>query len=351
MENSDISAPKQITTNLRKEILKDEKGSRCMKILVTGGAGFLGSHLCEKNVANGNTVICLDNFYNSSLRNIRALLNFKNFKLTFGDVRDSDLLEKTVSSGVDAIIHLAAQIHVDRSVIEPTETYKTNVLATLNILELARRYDVEKLIYASTSEVYGSAQYMPMDERHPLEPAHPYGASKLAADRMCHAYIQTYGINVCIVRLFNTFGPKQKGSGYGGVISIFVKRVFNGLPPIIYGDGTQSRDYTYIEDAVRAYELVLKSDKVIREPVNFGSGKEVRIIDLANKIIRLFRKGGKIKPVHVAPRPGEVKRLIADNSKAKRLLGWEPKYTIDEGLKKFVEWYQNYKFEEWEKPT
>lgn len=322
-----------------------------MRILITGGAGFLGSHLCEKKVAEKDTVICFDNFHNGSLGNIRALLNFKNFKLTLGDVKNSDALEKIVSSGLDAIIHLAAQIHVDRSIIEPRETCETNLFGTLNLLELTRRYDVEKLLYASTSEVYGSAQYAPMDEKHPLEPAHPYGASKLAADRMCQAYIQTYGINVCIVRLFNTFGPRQKDSGYGGVISIFAKRVFNGLPPIIYGDGKQSRDYTYIEDAVRAYELILKSDHVIREPINFGNGKDVRIIDLANKIIRLFGKSNKIRPVHVAPRPGEVKRLVADYSKAKRILGWEPRYTLDEGLERFVEWYRNYRFEEWEKPT
>jgi UDP-glucose 4-epimerase len=245
---------------------------------------------------------------------------------------------------------LAAQIHVDRSIIEPRETYETNVLGTLNILELARRYDIEKVIYASTSEIYGSAQYVPMDEKHPLDPMHPYGASKLAADRMCHAYIQTYGTNICIARFFNTYGGRQKDTGYGGAISIFTKRVMSGRPPIIFGDGKQSRDYLYIADAVRAYEAILESKRAIREPINFGTGKDVTIIAIANKIINMFGMKDKIKPVHVAPRPGEVIKLVADNTKAKEIVGWQPRYSFDQGLKSFADWYRNYRFEEWEKP-
>jgi len=321
-----------------------------MKILITGGAGFLGSHLCEKYVNEGHTVICLDNFSNGNLGNIRTLLSNRKFKLVNGDIRDFDLLEKIISAEVDVLIHLAAQIHVDRSVIEPRETYETNVLGTLNILELARRYDIEKVIYASTSEIYGSAQYVPMDEKHPLEPMHPYGASKLAADRMCHVYIQTYGANICIVRLFNTFGPRQRDTGYGGAISIFAKRVMNDRPPVIYGDGKQSRDYVYVEDAIRAYDLIMKSKKTIREPINFGTGKDIKILDLANKIIELFGKKGKLKPVHVAPRPGEVRRLVANNKRAEEVLGWKPRFTLKKGLQIFVAWYKNYRFEEWERP-
>lgn len=320
-----------------------------MKILITGGAGFIGSHLSEKYTINGHTVLCLDNFMSGTLGNIRGLLKYKNFKLINGDVLDFDLLEKVVRD-VDVIVHLAAQIHVDRSVLEPKLTYDINVFGTLNILELARRYDINRVIHASTSEVYGSAQYVPMDETHPLNAPHPYGASKIAADRMCNAYIQTYGLDVCIMRPFNTFGPRQKDGGYGGVISIFVKRVLNGLPPIIYGDGMQTRDYTYVMDLVEAYDSVLNYDKMIMEPINFGTGMEVRIIDLANKIICLCGKKGEIKPVHVAPRPGEVGRLVADYSKAKKLFRWKPKYTLDDGLKRFIEWYKNYQSEEWAKP-
>ena len=320
-----------------------------MKILITGGAGFIGSYLCEKCVDEGHIVLCLDNFMNGNLGNIRALLSYGNFKLINGDVRDFDLLEK-ITRDADIIIHLAAQIHVDRSVIEPKLTYDINVLGTLNILELARRYDVKKVIHTSSSEVYGPAQYVPMNEKHPLNALHPYGASKLAADRMCHAYIQTYGVNICIMRLFNTFGPRQRDTGYGGAISIFVKRVLNATPPIIYGDGTQTRDYTYIKDTVKAFDLVLNSNKQLREPINFGTGREITVVDLANKIITLCGRKGKIKPVHVAPRPGEVERLVADYSKAKELLGWKPEYSLEEGLREFIDWYKNYKFEEWGKP-
>lgn len=321
-----------------------------MNILITGGAGFIGSHLCDKYVKEGHTIICLDNFMNGNLTNIRHLLGRKNFKLINGDITDFDLLEK-IMRGVDAVFHLAAQIHVDRSIIEPKLTYEINVLGTQNILECSRMYDVKKVMHASTSEVYGAAQYAPMDEGHPLNAPHPYGASKIAADRMCYAYIETYGLNVCIMRPFNTYGPKQKDSGYGGAISLFTKRVMANMPPIIYGDGLQTRDYLYVDDAVSAYDKVLKHDGLIKEPINFGTGTEIKILDLANTLIDLCGKKGTLKPVHVEERPGEVRRLIADISRARTLLGWEPKYSIHDGLVKFVDWYKNYRFEEWAKPV
>lgn len=320
-----------------------------MRILVTGGAGFIGSHLCEQLIKDGHTIICLDNFLNGNLTNIRHLLNYKTFKLLSGDIRDFATLEK-IMPGVDAIYHLAAQIHVDRSIIEPKLTYDVNVVGTQNILEAARTYDVQKIVYVSTSEVYGSAQFVPMDESHPLSAPHPYGASKIAADRMCHAYNQTYQMNIAIVRPFNAFGPRQKDSGYGGVISIFVKRVMSGMPPIVYGDGSQTRDYTYVGDLVEALGLILEHPEPITVPVNLGSGREIRIIDLANMIIELSGKRGHIKPVFVEPRPGEVQRLLADNSRAKEILGWAPRHSFEEALTGLIDWYKNYKSEEWSKP-
>ncbi len=245
-----------------------------MKILITGGAGFIGSHLCEKYTKEGHMVLCLDNFMHGNLINIRHLLNCRNFKLINGDITNYDLLEK-IMRDTDVVFHLAAQIHVDRSVVEPQLTYEINVLGTQNILEVARIYDIGKVIYTSTSEVYGSAQYAPMDENHPLDAPHPYGASKIGADRMCYAYTNTYGMNVCIMRPFNTFGPRQKDSGYGGAISMFVKRVLGGMPPIIYGDGHQTRDYTYIKDIVSAFDSILSHDKPIARPINFGTGREI----------------------------------------------------------------------------
>lgn len=315
-----------------------------MRILITGGAGFIGSYLCEKYTKEEHTVLFLDNFLSGNLLNVRYLLDYRNFKLIKGDVRYFDLLERIIRD-VDVVFHLAAQIHVDRSYVEPRLTYEINVMGTQNILEVARIFDVKKVIYTSTSEVYGSAQYVPIDEKHPLDAPHPYGASKIAADRMCNAYIQTYGMNISIPRFFNIFGPRQRDIGYGGVISIFTRRVLNNIPPIIYGDGQQTRDYTYIEDAIRAFDLVLNHESKLK-PINIGSGKEVSIIDLANKIIDLCGKKGKIKPVHVEPRIGEVKQLIANANKAKEILGWEPKYDLKEGLKVFIQWYKNYGQEE-----
>jgi UDP-glucose 4-epimerase len=319
-----------------------------MRILITGGAGFIGSHLCEKYTRENHSVICLDNFVTGNLMNIRHLLNYKNFKLVNGDIRDFDLLEK-IMRDVEVVFHLASQIHVDRSIVEPKFTYEVNVLGTQNILEAARVFDVRRVIHVSTSEVYGSAQYTPMDEAHPLAAPHPYGASKIAADRTCYAYIKTYNMDISVMRPFNIFGPRQKDTGYGGVISLFVKRVLSGMPPIIYGDGNQTRDYTYIEDAVRAFDSVLNHKEPIAEPINFGTGSEIKIIDLANEIIKLCGKENQLKPVHVEPRPGEVQRLLANVSKAEKVLGWKPKYKFEDGLEQFIHWYRNYKSEEWAK--
>lgn len=316
-----------------------------MKILITGGAGFIGSHLCDRYVLEGHNVICLDNFLSGDLRNVRHLLDNRNFKLIKGDVRDSELLGKLMQD-VDVVFHLAAQIHVERSYVEPKLTYDINVAGTQNVLETARSYDTAKVIYASTSEVYGSALRTPITEDHPLNAPHPYGASKIAADRLCYAYIQTYSMDVSILRFFNVFGPRQRDLGYGGVISIFTRRILNNVPPIIYGDGFQTRDYTYIEDTIRAYDSVFNYSKRLIEPINFGTGKEMTIVDIANKLIDLCGKSGNLKPIHVDARIGEVKRLISGNDKAKEILGWEPKYDFDTGLSSFVQWYKNYGFEE-----
>lgn len=316
-----------------------------MRMLITGGAGFVGSHLCEKYTREGHTVLCLDNFMSGNLMNIRHLLDFRNFKLVKGDIRDNDLLER-IMRDVEVVFHLAAQVHVDRSYIEPRLTWDVNVMGTQNVLEIARLHDASKVIYASTSEVYGSAQYVPIDEKHPLDAPHPYGASKVAADRMCHAYNQTYGMNIAIMRLFNIFGPHQRDLGYGGVISIFTRRVLMGMPPVIYGNGEQSRDYTYIADAVRAYDLVLNHQEPLPGPINFGSGKDVTIMDLAKKVIEVCGKSDTIKPVHVEPRIGEVNRLIANAAKAKKLLGWQPEYNLEKGLAEFLNWYKQYGMEE-----
>ncbi len=317
-----------------------------MRILITGAAGFLGSHLCEKYVQDGKVVYGIDNLLNGNLNNIRTLLHKKNFKFIHDDICRDELYHK-LPSDLDAIIHLGAQIHVDRSIINPAETFKINLEGTMKILEFARMNDIEKILFASTSEVYGSAEYVPMDEKHPLLAKHPYGVSKIAADRLCSSYNETYDLGVDIIRSFNLFGPRQKDSGYGGVIAIFIKRVLQNKPPIIYGDGTQTRDYMFVTDAVNAYDLVLMANNNPgKNGINFGSGIEISI----NKIADLVIKNAAIKEmqvVHVQPRPIEVQRLFADISKSQRLLKFKPQIDFENGLRILIDWYNNYKSELW----
>jgi UDP-glucose 4-epimerase len=313
-----------------------------MRILITGSAGFVGSHLTEKYVKEGHIVLGLDNFLSGSLDNIKHLLDYSNFKLIEGDIRNKDLLEK-VMRGCDYIFHLAAQVHVDRSMIEPELTWDINVMGTQKLLEMARFYDVKRFIHASSSEVYGTALYVPQDENHPLCAPHPYGASKTAGDRMCYAYQRAYNMDIVIVRPFNIFGERQRDKGYGGVISIFARRVLNNVPPIIFGDGSQSREYTYVSDMVDAYDRIMRYNLPIREPINVGTGEEITIKELAYKIIEICDK--KLEPVFDKPRMAEVDRLVTDATKARILLGWKPKVSIDDGLRKYIEWASSFGWE------
>jgi UDP-glucose 4-epimerase len=197
--------------------------------------------------------------------------------------------------------------------------------------------------------VYGTAIADKIDESHPLNPSSPYAASKVAADRLAYSYWKTYGMNVAILRLFNTFGPRQKSSGYGGVISIFMERVAAGMPPVIYGDGLQTRDYLYIEDAVDAYELIIGAKAVAGQPINFGTGTETTILEIAGKICKTLGRPD-LKPIHIEPRPGEVRRLVCDSSLAKKKLGFKPKFTLDQGIKAYSKWFPSHGFRQWAKP-
>jgi UDP-glucose 4-epimerase len=313
-----------------------------MRILISGACGFQGSHLCDKYVKERHTVLALDNFLAGTLDNVKHLLDYNNFKLITGDVRDKELLTHLID-GVDIIFHLAAQVHVDRSMIEPELTWSINVTGTQNILEVARFHDVKRVIHASSSEVYGSAQSVPMSELHPLDAPHPYGASKTAGDRMCYAYQRAYNMDIVIVRPFNIFGERQRDKGYGGVISIFARRVLNNVPPIIFGDGSQSREYTYVSDMVDAYDRIMRYNLPIREPLNVGTGEEITIKELAYKIIEIC--GKNIEPVFDKPRMAEVDRLVTDATRARKLLGWEPRVSISVGLRKYIEWASSFGWE------
>lgn len=309
-----------------------------MKILITGFAGFIGSHLTEAMVKLGHDVFGLDDFSSGNIWKVRDILDYPNFRYKKGDIRDWHMVDFMMRD-MDVVFHLAAQIHVDKSYVEPELTYEVNVRGTQNILEAAKWYDV-RVIYASSSEVYGSAMGGPIDESHPLNAPHPYGASKIAADRMCYAYAKTFGMNIRIMRFFNIFGPRQKDRGYGGVISLFIRLMMAGRPVMIYGEGTATRDYTYITDAIGAYISAFNQpvdpDNFV---INIGTGKEVTIKDIAQNY--LPANGFKyMKPVFVEPRIGEVDRLVCNPNLAKQVLDWEPKISFPEGLDELVKWYK-----------
>jgi len=310
-----------------------------MKILITGFAGFIGSHLTEAMVKLGHQVYGLDDFSSGNIWKVREILDYRNFKYKNGDIREKGLVDDMMRD-MDVVFHLAAQIHVDKSYVDPELTYRVNVLGTQNILESAKWHDV-RVIYASSSEVYGSAMDGPIDEHHELNAPHPYGASKVAADRMCYAYAKTFGMNIRIMRFFNIFGPRQKDEGYGGVISKFIRLMMAGKPVMIFGEGTATRDYTYIDDAIRAYVLALESpvdrDRFV---INIGTGKEVAIKDIPGYLTANGHFEYK-RPVHVKQRIGEVDRLICDPALAKEVLGWEPGISFPEGIDELIEWYQH----------
>ncbi|WP_458747583.1 GDP-mannose 4,6-dehydratase [Candidatus Nitrosocosmicus sp. T] len=318
-----------------------------MKILITGAAGFLGSHLSEKYVNEGHIVYGIDNLLNGNLNNVRTLLHRKNFKFIHDDIRNKELYGK-IPTDLDAVIHLAAQIHVDRSIVNPEETFDINVSGTMKILEFARMNDISKILFASTSEVYGSAKYVPMNEDHPLAAQHPYGVSKIAADRLCYTYNETYDLGIDIIRCFNFFGPRQKDSGYGGVIAIFINRVLQNKPPIIYGDGNQTRDYMYVDDAVNAYDKILKSNNNPgKYGINFGTGTEKSVNDIAKLILKYSGNEKNLSTIHVDARPTEVQRLFADITKARKSLDFAPSIEFEEGISLLMDWYRNFKSELW----
>lgn len=308
-----------------------------MKILITGAAGFLGSHLYSKLKKEGHEIVGIDNFSHASKNPV-------NKEIWTRDIRDEKNYATSAWGGgiyslvewADIVYHLAAQIHVDKSIGDPQETIDINVNGTLNILEACRKYG-KKLVFASSSEVYGTSQSEFMSESHPLDAQSPYAASKVAGDRLCKSYIDTYGMDIAILRNFNTFGPYQndggEGKSYGAVIGIFTKAALRGEPIRIFGDGEQRRDYIYVTDALKGYEIASRYTGVL----NIGSGTTVSINEIAEKIIKLTNSKSEI--IHVDSRPGEVQRLCADITRAKSL-GFSPETNFDVCLKAYIDWFR-----------
>lgn len=300
------------------------------KIFIPGAAGFIGGHLWDSLEKKGHEVCGIDNFSHASS-------NPKNNRVKYGDIRYYQDIEKYVEWS-DITLLVAAQIHVDKSITNPEETIDVNVKGTLNVLEAVKKYD-KRMVFASSSEVYGSSQSQFMGESHPLDAQSPYAASKLAGDRLCKAYYDTFGTRVTILRNFNTFGEYQNDTSYGGVIAIFTRKALAGEPLTIYGSGRQERDYMYIDNAVRAYEFCMENPALIGRAVNVGSGKTITINDLAAMIIKLTNSKSEI--IHIEPRAGEVMRLCADMTFACSN-GFSIMTDFEKELNAYVSWYRDF---------
>ena len=323
-----------------------------MQILVTGGAGFIGGHLAEQFVADGHDVVVLDNFdpfYDVRIKDHtvevcreRADSGEGSYRLVEGDVRDAETIDDLVADA-DYVYHQAAQAGVRPSVEDPRKYDAVNVDGTLNVLDAARTSGVERVVVASSSSVYGKPESLPYDESHPTTPVSPYGASKLAAERYACAYSEVYDLPVVALRYFTVYGPRMRPNM---AISNFVSRCLNGEAPIVYGDGTQTRDFTYIDDVVEANVTLLSEDGADGEAVNVGSTDNIEILTLAEEICDQLAPDLEIE--FADRHDADAEHTHADTAKAAELLGYEPTYTIREGVEAFVEWYRANR--EWYEP-
>ena len=300
-----------------------------MKILVTGGAGFQGSHVVQQCLSDGHQVTVLSTFSEEAERNI--LPSRADVSLVWGSVTDSEVVAKTLRDH-DLVIHMAARINVDQSIQAPSSFLHTNLTGTYNVLEGVREQG-SRLIYASSCEVYGSTGSAPLSEECALRPHSPYAASKAAADLLCLAYWKTYEVDVTILRPCNIFGPRQRSRNGGAVIPIFVDRALSHQPLVVFGTGEQRREYMYIDDLVAAYRVVIGRDDLRGEVINLGTGQAPSIVEIANHVARQLDASVEYGP----GRPGEVMGFELDSSKA-RGLGFSPKLTFWEGLERYTEW-------------
>lgn len=306
------------------------------RVLVTGGAGFIGSELVHQLAADGYHVVVVDNLVNGRRENL-ADLSPASVKLAIGDIRDAGLMRECLRS-VSTVFHLAC-LGVRQSIHAPLENHAVNATATLDLLSLARGAGVERFVYVSSSEVYGTARTVPMTEDHPTYPKTVYGASKLAGECYTRAFFDTYGLPTVVIRPFNAYGPRCHHEGDSGeVIPKFLLRCLAGLPMVIFGDGKQTRDFTFVSDTARGIRTVGFSAAAIGQTINLGYGAEITIEELAGEIRRVT--GCAEAPVvYDQPRPGDVLRLYADAGKARSLCGFSTAIPLREGLEKLKQWY------------
>jgi UDP-glucose 4-epimerase len=305
------------------------------KILVTGGAGFIGSHLVDRLMKEGYEVVILDNFFSGDIENIKNHLESEMLYLVKGDVRSSDNVKEAVRN-VDAVFHLAAIVSVPLSIENPLLVNDVNVTGTLNLLEASLKADVKRFIYASSCAVYGGVDRLPIDERCPTNPLSPYAVSKLAAECYCKIFCDNYGLDTLCLRYFNVYGLRQTGDSYSGVITQFIDRLKQRKPPIIYDDGQQTRDFVHVKDIVEANMLALNCQLGAGEMINVGTAKSTTINELANFLIEFFGQA-HLRPVYRAPREGDIRNSYADIGKAEKMLGYRPKITVKKGIRMLLE--------------
>lgn len=306
--------------------------------MVTGGAGFIGSHLVDRLIEMKNHVIVYDNFdeyYAGKEDNIRNHFGNSHFTLTRADILDYTTLSKAMNE-VDLVFHLAAQAGVRYSMENPTKTNTVNTTGTLNVLTAARENKVGKVIFASSSSVYGSPQYLPVDENHPKNPLSIYGASKLTAETYCQIYNDSKGPPTVILRYHTVYGPRQRPDM---AIHIWTQRLFSKKPPVIYGDGTQTRDFTYIDDIIDGTIKAAEIENSKEQIFNLGSGSRVQLIHVLNLLLGLTEKEG-IHMVYEEAKHGDVQDTYADISKARQFLGFSPSATLEQGLNMFLQWFK-----------
>ncbi|MFX1296473.1 MAG: SDR family oxidoreductase [Promethearchaeota archaeon] len=313
------------------------------KILVTGAAGFIGSNIVSKLLNYNCNILGIDNFSTGRMENIKDFLTNQNFTLIKADIRDFEYLQKNIKD-VDIIFHEAALTSVPRSVKDPISTNDTNINGTLNLLMIARELEVERFIYASSSSVYGETEILPKQEDMPLLPFSPYGVSKLAAENYVYAFYKVYGLKTVSLRYFNVYGPNQIASPYSGVISIFISSALKDQSPIIYGDGNQTRDFTFVQDVVTGNLLAATKESAIGHVFNIANGNQTSVLELAQKILQLTKKS-YLKIQFNPPRPGDILHSRADISRANKSLNYTPHFNLESGLIETIKWFNNYGFE------
>jgi UDP-glucose 4-epimerase len=306
------------------------------RILVTGGAGFIGSHTSDALLDAAVETWVLDNFSTGSLQNLSRWRNDKRLHLVRGGVTNFRLLAK-LTRKVDGIVHLAAQVSPYVSMTNPELTNAANVNGTLNVLRAGEREQVQRIVYASSSSVYGELQRKRMRENEPTTPITPYGVSKLAGEKYCQAFSRAFDLPTISLRYFNVFGIRQSSSPYSGVIAIFAKALTDGRSPIIYGDGRQTRDFIHVTDVVKANLLALQSRKGIGETFNIGTGHPTSINQLYSLIARISNQQN-IHPTYKTKRPGDITASCADISRARARLKFKPAIKLGNGLAELLNW-------------